>query len=125
MDKLKVLLRESVSTLLVSILLLIPGFAYFEPNILLSQSTEDQFEVKQTVTAEITFATAAADITMQPSIAGITGGTGNGGTQFVVRTNNNTGYQLTITASSSVGMLGEQFGDSILNLLYHQCFHHL
>ncbi len=69
-------------------------------------TTTSQFTVQQQVDAEISFATPASNVTMSPSIGGITGGTANGATQVIVRTNSITGYNMTITASSSLGMIG-------------------
>ncbi|TSC60752.1 MAG: Uncharacterized protein G01um1014107_248 [Parcubacteria group bacterium Gr01-1014_107] len=48
--------------------------------------------------------TAVADITLEPSIGGITGGTGNGGTQFVVTTDSSAGFTVTIKTNSDTGM---------------------
>jgi hypothetical protein len=117
MHRLKILLKELTSMSLISALLLVTGFAYFEPNILSSQSAESTFEISQTVTAEITFLVAPSDITMSPSLAGVTGGTSDGNTQFRIMTNNNTGFSVTITASSSSGMIGETQGGTIPALI--------
>lgn len=48
--------------------------------------------------------TAAADVTMNPTIGGIVGGTSTGATSVTVTTDNPAGYQLTIEASSSPAM---------------------
>lgn len=77
-------------------------YIVFEPTI--SHAVEDTFTVTQTVTAEISFVTSITSVAMDGSIAGLTGGTANGQTQTVVRTNNNAGYNMTIDfASSSYG----------------------
>lgn len=83
-----------------------------EPVITHSQAT-DQFTISQSVTAEISFVTPTSDVTMSPSIPGITGGTANGSAQVRVYTNNNTGFNMTIQASSSPAMQGNVFGGSI------------
>lgn len=57
--------------------------------------------------------TAAADVTMSPSLGGITGGTSNGSTYFKVTTDNPAGYTVTLTSSSSAGMLGVAQGGTI------------
>jgi hypothetical protein len=88
-------------------------FPLIEPSLI--RAVEDQFTVKQTVTAEISFQTAATDIIMSGSIAGITGGTSNGGTQVNVLTNNAAGYLMTIKASSSPAMQGDTQGGTIPN----------
>jgi hypothetical protein len=86
-------------------------FVILEPAI--SWAIGDQFEVTQQITSEISFLTAPSDVTMSPTIAGITGGTANGGTQVVVYTNDSAGYNMTLTASSSAGMIGESQGGTI------------
>lgn len=45
--------------------------------------------------------TAVANVTMSPTIPGVTGGTANGSTVFTVTTDDIAGYTATITASSS------------------------
>lgn len=45
--------------------------------------------------------TAPADVTMSPSIGGITGGTANGSTSFTVTTDDPAGYRVSIKASST------------------------
>lgn len=45
--------------------------------------------------------TAAGDVSMSPSIGGISGGTSNGSTNFTVTTDNAAGYSVTIKASST------------------------
>ena len=81
------------------------SFAALEPA-LISAATSTQFTVTQTVTSEVAFSTPASNVTLSPSIGGLTGGTGNGGTQVVVSTNDHLGYSMTLTASSSLGMIG-------------------
>lgn len=48
--------------------------------------------------------TAAADVTMSPSIGGVTGGTSTGVTSVTATTDNRAGYTLTIQAESSPAM---------------------
>ncbi|MDQ2933009.1 MAG: hypothetical protein M3Q80_01355 [bacterium] len=100
-------LKQSVVALCIFTL----AFLVCEPAI--SSAVEDQFTITQSVTSEISFQTPATDIVLSPSLAGITGGTSNGGTQVVVLTNNAAGYTMTLTASSSVGMLGNSQGGNI------------
>jgi hypothetical protein len=87
------------------------GFVALEPAI--SSAVEDQFTITQTITSEISFLTGGTDITMNGSIAGITGGTSTGGTQVVVYTNDTSGYTMTIKASSSPAMQGISAAGSI------------
>ncbi|HTK33483.1 MAG TPA: hypothetical protein VL335_02985 [Candidatus Paceibacterota bacterium] len=90
----------------ISLLVLAFIFTAIEPAISFGAVTTSQFTISQTITSEIAFATPAANVTMSPSLGGITGGTSNGQTQVVVTTNNSTGYNMTLTASSSLGMIG-------------------
>ena len=69
-------------------------------------SVTSQFTISQTVFSEIAFATPASNIIMSPTLGGITGGTSNGATSVAVKTNNLTGYNMTIMASTSLGMQG-------------------
>lgn len=69
-------------------------------------TTSSQFTVSQPVGVELSFATPASNVIMSPSIGGLTGGIGNGQTQVVVTTGNSTGYYIQLTASSSLGMIG-------------------
>lgn len=48
--------------------------------------------------------TAAADVTMSPSLGGVVGGESDGSTSVTATTDNIAGYQLTLTASSSPAM---------------------
>ena len=93
--------------------LVILSYVAYEPAFIDAQSTQSQFIVSQAVTAEISFSTPASNVTLSPAINGITGGTSNGGTQFVVTTNNTTGYNVTVTASSSLGMINSVASSTI------------
>lgn len=69
-------------------------------------STTSQFTISQTVTPEIAFKTAPADLVMSPGLNGVSGGTSNASAQLVVSTNNPSGYTMTLSADSSLGMVG-------------------
>lgn len=86
-----------------------------EPSLVLSQSTADQFIVTQSVGSEISFLTTANDVSMQGTLAGLTGGVSNGSTMVRVLTNDSSGYTMTIQASSSPAMQGQTQGGSIAN----------
>jgi hypothetical protein len=103
--------KISTATLLVIALM----FLTLEPTI--SNAVEDQFTITQSVTAEISFISPTADITMSPALAGITGGTSNGQTTVRVLTNNALGYNMTLIASSSLGMVGNSQGGYIAPLV--------
>jgi hypothetical protein len=51
--------------------------------------------------------TPASNVIMAPGIGGLTGGTSDGSTSFIVTTNNPTGYTATIAASSSPALNSE------------------
>ncbi len=114
MTSFKKLFKESLAITMVSALLVPIGFAYVEPNITRGSG---QFEISQSITAEITFKVAPSDVTLSPSLGGLTGGTSNGGTQFVVMTNNTAGWTVTLTASSTNGMEGESTAGVIPHLV--------
>ncbi|HTK33485.1 MAG TPA: hypothetical protein VL335_02995 [Candidatus Paceibacterota bacterium] len=81
-------------------------FTAFEPTITRGAVTTSQFTISQIITTEISFATPATNVVLSPTLGGLTGGTSNGQTQVVVTTGNSTGYSMTLTASSSLGMIG-------------------
>src|SRR5271156_4696775 len=75
-------------------------FSGMEPALISAATTGTQFTISQTVTSEIAFSTPGSNVTLAPSVGGITGGTGNGGTQVIVTTNDHLGYTMTLQASS-------------------------
>lgn len=83
-----------------------------EPQI--GQTAADQFIVTQTITEELSIKTPATDVSMSPSIAGISGGSSTGNTSIVVLTNNYTGYNMTIAASNSPAMRGNLTGSTAI-----------
>lgn len=58
---------------------------------------------------------AVADVTLSPSIGGVTGGTANGSTVVTVTTDSAAGYELTIKASSSPALVSgdDSFADYV------------
>lgn len=92
------------------------AFIAMEPAITTAAAVGKDFTVSQVVTSEIAFITAPSNVALSPSIGGITGGTGTGQMQFNVLTNNPTGYNVTLTASSTPdAMKGNTQGGSIKN----------
>jgi hypothetical protein len=91
-----------------SLIIAMALFAAVEPAIGFgaTATSTSQFTISQTVGPEISFATPATNVTMAPALGGVTGGDATGTTQVVVFTNDHLGYQMTIQASSSVGMIG-------------------
>ena len=87
------------------------AFILVEPT--MGRAIEDQFTVTQTITSEISFLTSANNVTMNGSIAGVTGGTSYGTTTVIVTTNDSAGYTMTIKASSSPAMQGDSQGGTI------------
>ncbi len=78
------------------------SFTLFEPAVVFGIT--DEFTVTQSITGEIAFRTIANNVTMQPSIAGITGGISSGTTTVAVATNDPDGYTLGITFADPVAM---------------------
>lgn len=105
-------LRHSSVVATVVFAALLGTYFMFEPAITHSQ-VYDQFTISQAVTAEISFLAPTADVTMSPSIPGLTGGSAAGSAQIRVYTNNGAGFNMTIQASSSPAMQGNTQGGSI------------
>lgn len=92
--------------------LIVASFFTFEPTV--SRAiTSSPIKVTQTVTAEISFLAAIANVTMLPALAGITGGTAAGSTTVRVLTNNDIGYNMTILFSSTTAM-GRNGGGGVI-----------
>ena len=98
--------------------LLAMSFFVLEPVVSRSATDTDTFLVTQTITAEISFEAATGDVTMNGSIAGITGGTAYGTTTARVLTNNATGYNMTVQFSSTTAMTRNNGGGWINNYQY-------
>ncbi len=102
-------LEQAFVASLVVVLLLATTFFVIEPKV--GQAvTSGPFTIKQTITSEISFLVEASNVTMTGSINGITGGTSNGTTTAVVRTNHPTGYVMSIAFadnSTPNAMLGD------------------
>lgn len=78
------------------------SFSVFEPTV--SRAITDDFIVTQTITSEISFVASTTDVTMSNPITSLTGGTSNGTTTAVVRTNDSDGYTMQIHFSSTTAM---------------------
>lgn len=106
--------RSATYALMASSLILSLLFVTFflaEPSISHGQASDTaQFTVQQTITGESSFLVNPSDITMNGSIAGVTGGQATGTTQFVVTSNNSSGYYVEIDFfdnSTEEAMLGD------------------
>lgn len=95
--------KNALVTALALVLVGATSFIMLEPVVGHSQATEI-FEIKQTITGEISFLASTSPVTMVGSIAGVTGGTSWGTTTSRVLTNNSTGYNMTIQFASSTAM---------------------
>ena len=114
-----VIKKSLVHALLIAVLVTGLGIAVytvFEPAITHSQ-VNDTFIVTQTITDEISFLVNAADVTMDGSINGITGGFATGTTYAVVQTNDSDGYNMTIRFpyATTSGMQGDTTASVINN----------
>lgn len=106
-------LLQTLKTSTISLLMLSLLFVIVEPAMSDAASASSQFTETLSVTSEISFLVSGSNLTLSPSLAGITGGTANGQTSVRVLTNNATGYSMTLTASSSLGMIGNSQGGTI------------
>ena len=82
-------------------------FMFCEPALSLAGTTaQSTFLVSQVVSSELAFVTPVSNLTLSPSLGGLTGGTAIGAVQFEIRSADALGYVVTLAASSSVGMIG-------------------
>ena len=93
--------------------LLLTSFLLLEPTV--SHAVSDTVSVHQTITAEISIAIASTSLSMDGTIAGITGGITDAETEVLVITNNSTGYNMTIQFASATAMYRDTGGTDIPN----------
>lgn len=102
----------AVTGSVIIVMLLLTTFFAMEPRIGHAVDS-NPFRVRQTITDETSFLTQPSNVTMDGSIAGVTGGTANGSTTFAVVSNNATGYTVTIAFENNTGahaMRGDSTG---------------
>ena len=105
--------KQSLQIVLAIVAALALLFVLIEPQITHSQ----QFTIQTTVLAESSFTVPPSNITMAGTLNGVTGGQATGSTQFVVKSNNSTGYEVQIAFPSNGtdnAMLGDATGDESL-----------
>lgn len=107
----KALFAASAATVLVA--LLCASFFVLEPQISYGQSDTDEFYIRQTINDETSFLVDPNNVTMSSNISGVTGGNATGTTQYVVRSNNASGYYVEIDFFDNAGayaMRGDEDG---------------
>lgn len=87
-----------------------------EPSV--GRSAVEVFEVHQTISGAISFLASSTDVEMVGILDGLTGGTSNGSTTVRVRTNNATGYQMTVMFASTAPMVRNGGGGYISSFQY-------
>lgn len=87
---------EALVAALLVVVLLATSYFVLEPRISIASPVGSTFTVEQTILGEISFLVPPSNVGMVGSLSGITGGTANGSTTFVIRSNNATGYRVSI-----------------------------
>jgi hypothetical protein len=109
--------KSAINALIASVLtasVLLVSFLVFEPKV--AYGVAKTFEVTQEITSEISFTqTTLNNVTMTPSILGISGGTAYGTSTFAIRTNNTTGYNMTIAFATGTALQGDGVSSDISN----------
>lgn len=122
-EKLVSVIRGSFFETLVACALITSLFFALEPVVGRSASDTDTFTITQTVSGAIAFATDVTTVATDGTLNGLTGGTAYATATARVTTNNATGYNMTISFSSTTAMNRDSFGvngdvPEILNYVY-------
>lgn len=112
---LKLFADAALSALVITALIL-GVFLVAEPQV--GRAVTDEFTVTQVVSDAISFSQIANDVSMEGTLDGLTGGTSLGTTTVRVRTNNASGYTMTIQFSSTTAMGRNGGGGRIPNFVY-------
>lgn len=92
--------KQALFAAILTLVLIVGSFFFFEPNV--SQALDGTpFTIKQTISDEISFLVQASNVVASGTINGMTGGTANGSTFAVVKTNKATGYNMTIAFTNN------------------------
>jgi hypothetical protein len=109
---------QALTVALMAVTILGASFFMVEPQIGHGQENID-FRIRQTIIGATAFSVDPSNVNMVGSISGVTGGTATGTTQFVVLSNNASGYKVTIDFENNAGdhaMMGDiDGGDEIRN----------
>lgn len=100
-------LFNSAQTAFVAAVLIVAlgALSFFASEPSIGRSASETFTVTQTVSGAIAFQASTSPVTMVGTLDGLTGGTSWGTTTSRVRTNNSTGYQMTLTFASTAPMI--------------------
>ncbi len=100
-----------IASLLI-VTLLLGSFFVLEPSV--GRAVSDEFLVTQTVLGEISFVASTSDVTVDTSLASLSGGTARGTTTVVISTSDSDGYNMTIHFSTSTAMR-RNGGNGVIN----------
>jgi hypothetical protein len=95
----KQLQHSALYALLASVLmvtLMLSSFLLFEPKVGIAQVDSETFQIRQTIIDETSFDVRPANAVMDSTLNGVTGGTSNGSSTFVVVSSNPSGYRVDI-----------------------------
>jgi hypothetical protein len=95
--------KGSFTATLIVALVIMASYFTLEP--VVSRSSTEIFTVTQTISGAISFMASTSPVTMVGTLDGLTGGTSYGTTTSRVRTNNATGYNMTIVFASTSPMI--------------------
>ncbi len=105
-------MKKITSLALLITLVAMTGFMVLEPQSVRSASTSDTVNVSLSVSSEISIS-APSDVNLSPAISGISGGTATGEVTWTVRTNDSSGFSMTLKeADAAPALVGQSHGDS-------------